>query len=56
MDHVELDTVRSAVFKCIGLVELERIVRLWMTVHTYHDEACTAVAHASAASTAKQIE
>jgi hypothetical protein len=40
----------------VGLVELERVVRLWLDIHAHHLETSPVVAHGSAAGAAEEIQ
>src|SRR5689334_24355656 len=40
----------------VGLMKLERVMRLWLDIDTHHFKPCAVVAHRCAARTAEKIE
>ena len=54
--RVEFVPMFSQVFERVGLVKLERVVRLWVDIDTNNVETGSVVTHSGATGTTEQIE
>lgn len=51
MDDIELLIMFCKIFECICLVELKRVVRLWVFINSHNFKARTGITHTSPTST-----
>jgi hypothetical protein len=56
MDDVELMPMLSQELQRIALMELERVARLRVDVHSHYLESCPVVSHAGATSAAEEVQ